>query len=82
MNRTDNPDLEVKDVDKTDTLHADMTEEKTVHRNDDDGDDEDYDTVTEYVHKTHSAGDAWKSVSTPKHHDVGPVQGLLEKSTT
>ena len=85
LNRTDNSDLKVKDVDKTDTQHAEMTEEKTVDRNNDDGDDEDddkdYDTVTEYVHKTHSAGDAWKSVSTPKHHDVGPALGLLEKST-
>ena len=85
MNRTDNSDLAVKDVDKTNTQHAEMTEEKTVDRNDDDGDDEDddedYDTVNEYVHKTHSVGDVWKSVSTPKHHDVGPVLGLLEKST-
>ena len=55
---------------------------KVEHRNynDDDDDDEVYDSVMEYVSKTNSAGDAWRSVSTPIHHDAGPVIIVPEKS--
>ena len=74
QNRTDDSVLERKETtfdEKSETQHAKLTDEKIVYGDDDD--EEDYDSVNEYVTKTHSAGDAWKTVSTPTHHDVGPV---------
>lgn len=38
-----------------------------------DEDDEEEDSVLEYISKTDSTGDAWKAVSIPTHVDKGPV---------